>query len=910
MKSLIKLSFILLILFTSLISINAQTAEKSIPIFENGEAQIVPGFEDSENWIRHDLWVEAEFDTDGDGKKDRMHVAVTRPRQTETEGLKLPIVYVSSPYFAGVAPNIDGLFWDVNHELGAAAKERTQVEVVRTGERPIISNSHIKTWVPRGYIVVHSSSPGTGLSQGAPTVGGDNESLAPKAVIDWLCGRIPGYTSIDGNEKVKAFWSTGKVGMTGTSYNGTIPLAAATTGVSGLEAIIPIAPNTSYYHYYRSNGLVRSPGGYLGEDIDVLYDFIHSGDESKRAYNNATVRDVEMKNGMDRITGDYNDFWAGRDYLNDMEPMKAALLMSHGFNDWNVMPEHSYRIYKAAQDKGLPCQIYYHQNGHGGPPPMTLMNKWFTRYLHGVENGVEKDPRAWIVREDDKRENPTPYANYPNPDAAQVKLHLNSGAPNIGGLSTTKPEYQGTETLVDNYSFTGTALASAEHTNHRLLYVSPTLTKDIHISGTANVTVTLSCNKPAANLSVWLVSLPWNEGRRTKITDNIITRGWADPQNHNSIRESEPLKRGESYEVSFDLMPDDQIIKKGQQIGLMIFSSDKEYTLHPEPGTELTIDLDKTTLNLPVVGGLKAFTNAIKEHKIDVRKSSGGSSGMEQLNDSTYLVVYDLKRQNGGVRLGMVKVTGETIDVFPIEVDSWGEGGISNDLESICAIPGKTNEYLIAESGNWQGNLGRMFHIRIDINTLKAKVLSSMKLPLLKRNDFAMTGDQYEAIHCLAYSENERIVILGERGGSEWKPMGVMRWGLWNIEKNTLVIEGEGLEGVNVNAPGNWENSLQKRSVTDMHIDQGGIIWASASEDQGDAGPFYSVIYKLGRINQKNAEKPVSIFDNLSIGREIYGFKIEALSGSKNDIDCTHTFGTEDEIYGGVWRPINIVTGN
>ena len=51
-------------------------------------------------------------------------------------------------------------------------------------------------------------------------------------------------------------------------------------------------------------------------------------------------------------------------------------------------------------------------------------------------------------------------------------------------------------------------------------------------------------------------------------------------------------------------MPDDQIIKAGQQIGLMIFSSDKEYTLHPKPGTELTIDLDGTSLTLPVVGGL------------------------------------------------------------------------------------------------------------------------------------------------------------------------------------------------------------------------------------------------------------------------------------------------------------------
>jgi X-Pro dipeptidyl-peptidase len=38
------------------------------------------------------------------------------------------------------------------------------------------------------------------------------------------------------------------------------------------------------------------------------------------------VRDTELKNGMDRVTGNYNDFWAQRDYLNHMKPMKAALL--------------------------------------------------------------------------------------------------------------------------------------------------------------------------------------------------------------------------------------------------------------------------------------------------------------------------------------------------------------------------------------------------------------------------------------------------------------------------------------------------------------------------------------------------------------------------------------------------------
>jgi X-Pro dipeptidyl-peptidase len=69
------------------------------------------------------------------------------------------------------------------------------------------------------------------------------------------------------------------------------------------------------------------------------------------------------------------------------------------------------------------------------------------------------------------------------------------------------------------------------------------------------------------------------------------------------LTESEPLVPGKFYEMEFELMPDDQIIPKGQQIGLMIFSSDKEFTLWPEPGTELTVDLEGTTLTLPIVGG-------------------------------------------------------------------------------------------------------------------------------------------------------------------------------------------------------------------------------------------------------------------------------------------------------------------
>ncbi|HPD46441.1 MAG TPA: Xaa-Pro dipeptidyl-peptidase [Anaerohalosphaeraceae bacterium] len=607
----------LLAVFLALACVPALQAEKdepAVPVIKDGETQIVQRFADPDMWIRHDLWVETEFDSDGDGRLDRMHVDVTRPRQTDTEGLKVHVIYETSPYYAGTAAPVHDYMWDMRQELGAQPAKRKEAEPVRRiGERPIISKSLVKDWVPRGFAVVHSSSPGTGLSQGCPTVGGENESLAPKAVIDWLNGRAKGYTTPDGDEQVTAYWSTGRVGMTGTSYNGTLALAAATTGVQGLEAIIPVAPNTSYYHYYRSNGLVRSPGGYLGEDIDVLYDFINSGDEEKRAYCDCEIRDKQMLANFDRANGDYNDFWAVRDYLNHLDNVRAAVFMSHGFNDWNVMPEHSFRITEALKKKNLPLHIYYHQGGHGGPPPLKMMNRWFTRYLHGDLNGVDTEDRAWIVRENDDRSNPTAYKDYPNPDAAHVKLFLTPGAPQQGGLSTKRTTQKVTETLVDNFSFSGEALAQAEWTSHRLIYVTPELKRPLHISGVARVSIRLACSRPAANLSVWLVSLPWNTAPDAKITDNIITRGWADPQNHRSIRKGKPLEPGKFYKVAFDLQPDDQIIPAGQKIALMIFSSDRDHTFRPDPGAELTIDLSATHITLPIVGGPRTYAKAFEQ---------------------------------------------------------------------------------------------------------------------------------------------------------------------------------------------------------------------------------------------------------------------------------------------------------
>ena len=237
----------------------ALAAAPAVPTFSNGLAQPVFATATAD-WVNYELWVESNFDSDRDGKKDRIHVDVSRPKETDTDGLKVPVIFEDSPYYAGGSnsPN-----FSVEHELGVPPEARIRAPdffPTATATSPRISTAYESYFVPRGYAVVHAESPGSGHSDGCTTSGGRNETLGAVAVIDWLNGRLKGYTTRTGTEETTAAaWHNGKTAMMGTSYNGTIPIAAATTGVQGLEAIVPVAAISDWYDYYRANGLVRAP---------------------------------------------------------------------------------------------------------------------------------------------------------------------------------------------------------------------------------------------------------------------------------------------------------------------------------------------------------------------------------------------------------------------------------------------------------------------------------------------------------------------------------------------------------------------------------------------------------------------------------------------------------------------------
>ncbi|MDQ3772034.1 MAG: Xaa-Pro dipeptidyl-peptidase [Actinomycetota bacterium] len=587
------------------------------PTFVDGRAQ--PTFA-GEEVIREDLWVEAPVDSDFDGVNDLVHVEVARPASTETDGVKIPAIYAPSPYYAGgnpitnhdvdvelYVPNKPGRDNKGGRDPGQPTRDEEDTNRLTDGAGPQIGPGRYENYfVPRGFAYVYAESLGSGESTGCPTSGGRNETIGAKAVVDWLNGRAPARDA-DGN-LVEADWTTGKVGMMGVSYNGTLPNAVASTGVEGLETIVPVAAISSWYDYYRANGAVVAPGTYQGEDADVLADYVLTRENPEVCHD--VIDEIERE--QDRITGDYSDFWAERDYMRDVDKVEASVLVTHGLNDWNVKTKHAGQWYEALAERDIPRKIVLHQRGHtDGRLPVgearwfDLLNQWFSRWLYEVDNGIEDGPKALIQREDQSL---VEYADWPDPSASSTALSLGASQDNgIGslGLDSERRAEPVTETIVDDASFDAAELAALAQSPHRLVYQSGELAEPLRMSGTTELSLRLAFGEPAANVSAGLIDY------RPDGSVFLITEGWTDPQNRKSLSATHAIEPGAPYRIDFDMQPDDYVFGAGSRVGVVLLSSDYEYTLRPDPGTELYLDTSKSKVLLPIVGGDEAFSDAL-----------------------------------------------------------------------------------------------------------------------------------------------------------------------------------------------------------------------------------------------------------------------------------------------------------
>lgn len=590
--------------------------------------------------IREVVYVESRVDSDQDGLPDLVKVNIIRPRY---EG-KIPAVMTASPYHQGTNDKAsDKALYNMNVDLEVKEPHTIQVEepqlelVDPVGSAQLVSEAeetltHINSsytlndyLLARGFANLYVSGLGTKDSQGLMTNGDYRQIEAYKNVIDWLNGRCRAFTDHSRQRQVKADWSNGKVATTGLSYLGTMSNGLATTGVDGLEVIIAEAGISSWYNYYRENGLVTSPGGYPGEDFDSLAELTYSralraGDYLR--HHAAHVADLEeVKKQLDRKTGDYNQFWHDRNYLLQADKVKAEVVFTHGSQDWNVKPLHVYQMFQALP-ANIKKHLFYHNGAH------VYLNNWqsidfresmnalLSKKLLGYDSSYELPTVIW--QDNTEEQSWTSLEDFGN-QTAQRTFPLGDGERVIQNRYAT-----------EDYERYGKAyptfLTDLYQDKAQQVTIDLPIAEDLHLNGKARLHLRLQSSTNKGLLSAQLMELgskkylqPYPAVLSVRTLDNgryhmldnltelpfkeagqrVITKGYLNLQNRHDLLQVEPVTPGEWMEFDFELQPTIYKLEKGTTLRLVLYTTDFEITVRDQTDYQLTIDLANSRLTLP-----------------------------------------------------------------------------------------------------------------------------------------------------------------------------------------------------------------------------------------------------------------------------------------------------------------------
>ena len=590
--------------------------------------------------IREVVYVESRVDTDKDGLSDLVKVSIIRPRY---DG-QIPSVMTASPYHQGTNVKAsDKALYKMEGELEVKPAHTIELEepklnlVEPLGQAELVSEAeeklaHINSsytlndyFLPRGFANLYVSGVGTRDSQGLMTNGDYHQIEAYKNVIDWLNGRCRAFTDHTRKRQVKADWSNGKVATTGISYLGTMSNGLATTGVDGLEVIIAEAGISSWYNYYRENGLVTSPGGYPGEDFDSLAELTYSRNLLAGDYirgNGAHQADLEkVKEKLDRKTGDYNQFWHNRNYLLNAHKVQAEVVFTHGSQDWNVKPLHVYQMFHA-----LPTHINKHLFFHHGAH--VYMNNWqsidfresmnalLSNKLLGLDSSYQLPTVIW-------QDNTEPQTWQSLDDfGKQNKLHTFP-------LGTEEKVIQNQYDQKDferygkTYQTFNTELYQGKANQ---ITIDLPVSQNIHLNGRVELKLRVKSNTNKGLLSAQLLQLgqqkylqPYPAVQSVRTIDNgryhmlenlcelpfnpsaqrVITKGYLNLQNRDDLLTIEEIQSNEWMVFKLELQPTIYKLKEGDTLRLVLYTTDFEITIRDNTDYHLTVDLAQSTITIP-----------------------------------------------------------------------------------------------------------------------------------------------------------------------------------------------------------------------------------------------------------------------------------------------------------------------
>ena len=621
-----RVAAVLVVALCALATVAAAGAQTDPPtiVLEEGVTAPVFGYTDA---IRERLWVTTDFDTDANGVADEVAMDIIRPAATAA-GLQAPVIMDASPYFTTLCRGNDSqCIADLD---GDGLNDRW----------PLLYDNY---FVPRGYAVMLLHMVGTGASTGCPVTGAPSDHLSAVAAIDWLNGRRTARDAA-GNT-VAAPWHNGKTGMIGKSYDGTLANGAASTGVDGLATVVPISAISTWYLYTRQAGLGLS--GWASNYPASLSNTVTNPD--RRTYCAPT------RNAMSPIDGDdsydYTPFWQERDYLKDVEKVKASVFVVHGIQDDNVKANHASEWWYALSERDVPRKMWLTRVGHTEPFDsrrsewVSTLHRWFDHWLQGVPNGIMGEPMVTVEREAGNVYEE--YADWPIPGSAEKKLYFRAQPSGPGSLSLSQDESAPTTSFLDATGQSETTIIQNPMTvtNNRRVFLSAPLAAPLKFTGTPKIHLRAAVNRVGTSLGAALVDYGtathvsrsgegittssatncWGLGNAIdtgcfRITNKNLTnvttqwrvsRGIHDARNRTSLEFPTDLVPGVFYDFTFELMPEDYVFLAGHRIGVSLVMTYGGVTAaNTNHGATLTVDLQSSSIELPVAGGYQGAVDA------------------------------------------------------------------------------------------------------------------------------------------------------------------------------------------------------------------------------------------------------------------------------------------------------------
>ena len=238
-------------------------------------------------------------------------------------------------------------------------------------------------------------------------------------------------------------------------------------------------------------------------------------------------------------------------------------------------------------------------------------------------------------------------------------------------------------------------------------------------------------------------------------------------------------------------------------------------------------------------------------------------------SEDTYLVVHDNKKK-GQLRAGLVNLSADSL----YRGLGWPVKDLPIDLEALTNISGMEDQYIAM--GSW----GFCYWLALDLSTNRLKLIKEFRIP--------GSGPPLNLESLVLWFAGNSWYISWAHRGSVKEPS-LLFWGSIDLFSEVVTIQKE--DSIFVSVP--WP-ILDKRHMSDMDLDRDGILWAAATSDPGDDGPYQSGIYKIGKFQKQNGKMEFLIADSFPKQFVFQRNKVEALTIAGNKM----VFATDDENLG------------